>query len=169
MYSSCTVLTSALLLDVLKADKSAVQYLLLSTINFMLLYKNLCKFCCSLEISMRRVSGNLWMLQLLILWCSGDPDIKEFMAVYVKWSVNPGKRCAGRYVRWVCVLGVGDLHDLLYRREFFVNKFDIEYQPLAFECAERWLQHRVNCQKKFDVEFYRRLSFVVAHHKRLSS
>ena len=113
-----------------------------------------------------------WMLCYVIFvanLCLGDPDIKEFMAVYVKWSLNRGKRCAGKYVRWVCVLGVGDLHDLWHRHEFFVNKFDIEYEPLAFECAERWLQHRVNCRKKFDVEFYRRLSFVVAHRKRLSS
>jgi len=90
------------------------------------------------------------------------------MAVYVKWSNSKRSRCAGKYVRWVCVLGVGDLHDLLPRHEFFVNKFDLEYQPLAFECTERWLQHRVFCQVKIDVEFYRSLSFVVAHNKRLS-
>ena len=90
------------------------------------------------------------------------------MAVFVKWSSIKGTRCAGKYVRWVCVLGVGDLCDLLPRREFFVNKFDMDYEPLAFECTERWLQHRVLCPAKFDVEFYRRLSFVIAHYDRLS-
>ena len=77
-------------------------------------------------------------------------------------------RCEGKWVRAICILGLGDLHDLSTRREFFVNKFDIEYEPLAFECAERWLQHRVRCPVKTDVEFYRRLSFVVAHYDRLS-
>jgi len=103
-----------------------------------------------------------------IVLCTGDPDTKEFMAVYAKWSVNRGTYCAGKYVRWVCILGVGDLQDLLHRHEFFVNKFDIEYQSLAFECSERWLQHRVNCPKKFDVGFYRNLSFVIAHRNRIS-
>jgi len=87
------------------------------------------------------------------------------MAVYVKWSSNKGTKCAGKYVRWVCILGVGDLHELMSRREFFVNKFHIEFQPLAFECAERWLQRRVHFPVKFDAGFYRSLSFVVAHNK----
>jgi len=101
--------------------------------------------------------------------CLGNPDTKEFMAVYVNWSINAGHvRCAGKYVRWICVLGVGDLRDLLHRREFFVNKFYLEYQPLAFECAERWLQHRVRCPVNSDVEYYRRLSFVVAHNDMFS-
>jgi len=94
--------------------------------------------------------------------------MKEFMAVYVKWYHGVSDPCAGKYVRWVCILGVGDLQHLLLRHEFFVNKFDIEYQPLAIECAERWLQHRVQCPVKFDVGFYRRLSFVVAHNARLN-
>lgn len=107
----------------------------------------------------------------LIFWyfvCLGNPDIKEFMGVYVKWSSMVHSRCAGKYVRWVCVLGVGDLSDLLTRHEFFVNKFDINYQPLAFDCAERWLQHRVHCPVNFNVSFYRHLSFVTSHYDRLS-
>jgi len=103
-----------------------------------------------------------------IILCSGYPDTKEFMAVHAKWSLSKNSTCAGKYVRWVCVLGVGDLGELLTRPEFFVNKFDLEYQPIAFECAERWLQHRVHCPHKFDVEFYRRLSFVIAHNNKLS-
>jgi len=90
------------------------------------------------------------------------------MALYVKWSAIRGTKCAGKYVRWVCILGVGDLPDLWPRHEFFVNKFDMNYQPLAFECAERWLHHRVRCLARFDAEFYRRLSFVVAHNNRLN-
>jgi len=88
------------------------------------------------------------------------------MAVYVKWSSAAGARCMGKYVRWICILGVGDLRELLLRREFFVNKFDLTYQPLAFECTERWLQHRVRCPVEFDDAFYRSLSFVVAHNDR---
>jgi len=117
-------------------------------------------------MSTRHVSDDFWNVWMIL--CLGDADKKEFMAVYVKWK-STTDRCAGKYVHYICILGVGDLRDLLPRREFFVNKFDIEYEPLAFECAERWLQHRVRCPAKTDVEFYQNLSFVVAHNGRRSS
>ena len=101
--------------------------------------------------------------------CSGNADKKEFMAVYVKWQSGSRCICEGKYVRYICILGVGDLHELLPRREFFVNKFDLTYEPLAFECAERWLQHRVHCPVAFDARFYQSLSFVVAHNNKLSN
>jgi len=117
-------------------------------------------------MSTRHVSDDFWNVWMIL--CLGDADKKEFMAVYVKWK-STTDRCAGKYVHYICILGVGDLRDLLPRREFFVNKFDIEYEPLAFECAERWLQHRVRCPAKTDVEFYQNLSFVAAHNGRRSS
>jgi N-acetyllactosaminide beta-1,6-N-acetylglucosaminyltransferase len=81
--------------------------------------------------------------------------------VYVKWY--PEVKCAGYWKRGICILGVGDLPDLLTRKEFFVNKFELDSQPLAFECIEAWLQQRVLCPAPLDLDFYRRLRFVTSH------
>jgi len=90
---------------------------------------------------------------------AGVPESKPFLAVFVKWY--PLEKCSGVWKRGVCVLGVGDLPDLVLRREFFVNKFAIDYQPLALECAEAWLEHRVQCAVPFNTTFYRQLPFIL--------
>ena len=90
---------------------------------------------------------------------TGLPDTKPFLAVYVKWY--PQVACHGVWKRGVCVLGVGDLPDLVLRHEFFVNKFAIDYQPLALECSEAWLEHRVRCAVPFNTTYYEQLPFIV--------
>ena len=90
---------------------------------------------------------------------AGVPDTKPFLAVYVKWY--PVVACHGVWKRGVCVLGAGDLPDLLQRPEFFVNKFAIDFQPLALECLEAWLEHRVRCTVPFNTTYYRQLPFIV--------
>ena len=98
--------------------------------------------------------------EVILCWCceTGYPDSKPFLAVYVKWY--PLAKCHGVLKRGVCVLGVGDLPDLLVRPEFFVNKFAIDYQPLALECLEAWLEHRVRCAVPFNTSYYQTLSFI---------
>ena len=95
-----------------------------------------------------------------VWYVTGKPDEKPFLAVYVKWSVNRDK-CAGKFVRWVCVFGIGDLKDLIGRHEFFVNKFDAHYDALALQCAETWLEHRVQCSTQIDANFYASLPHVM--------
>ncbi|KAK3608206.1 hypothetical protein CHS0354_039222 [Potamilus streckersoni] len=87
----------------------------------------------------------------------GPPDKKRWLAVFAKW----GERCQGKYVRGVCVFGVGDLHELVAREELFVNKFHLTYQPLALDCLEEWLYNRTFNSEIVDLDFYRNLPFIL--------
>ena len=90
---------------------------------------------------------------------TGLPESKPFMAVYAKW--DPEAKCAGHWKRGVCIFGVGDLPDLVSRKEFFVNKFEMESEPLAYECMEDWFHSRVVCPENLNIDYYRRLSYVI--------
>ncbi|KAL3876239.1 hypothetical protein ACJMK2_034109 [Sinanodonta woodiana] len=87
----------------------------------------------------------------------GPPDEKRWLAVFAKWD----EPCQGKYVRGVCVFGVGDLHELVGREELFVNKFHLTYQPLALDCMEEWLYNRTLNSEIVDLDFYRKLPFIL--------
>lgn len=89
---------------------------------------------------------------------SGPPNDKPWLAVFVKWG-RPSN-CHGHFVRGVCILGAGDLPDLILRKELFVNKFYEGYQPLAIDCLEAWIRHRELCPVSLDLDFYKNLQFV---------
>jgi len=69
--------------------------------------------------------------------------------------------CHGQFVRGVCVFGVGDLPQLVQRREFFANKFYADSEPLALDCLEARLRHNERCPPEFDREFYSKLPFII--------
>ena len=94
--------------------------------------------------------------------CSaGYPSEKPWLAVYAKWSGTTGTPCHGRYVRAVCVFGVGDLPQLVRRREFFANKFYADFQPLTLDCLDSWLRHKERCPPRFQHEYYSKLPFII--------
>lgn len=84
-----------------------------------------------------------------------------------RWRAS-GYRCRGRYVRDVCVLGVGDLPELLDSTGLFVNKLHYNYQPLTFDCLEqlhynrtlRDILHPTISESRIDLNHYRQLNFV---------
>ncbi|WAQ97710.1 GCNT3-like protein [Mya arenaria] len=91
---------------------------------------------------------------------SGRPDDKPWLAVHAAWGgVDP---CKGKYVRGVCVFGLGDLAALVHKRHLFVNKFHLEYQPLALECLEEWLHNRTAepAHQPLNLTYYRKLPFI---------
>ncbi|XP_013379216.1 beta-1,3-galactosyl-O-glycosyl-glycoprotein beta-1,6-N-acetylglucosaminyltransferase 3 [Lingula anatina] len=89
---------------------------------------------------------------------AGVPDKKAWLAVYAAWGgVDP---CAGRWMRAVCVMGVGDLHRLIERKEFFVNKFLYDFEPPALDCAEEWIRAKATFAFPFDLNYYRALPFL---------
>ncbi|XP_070555438.1 N-acetyllactosaminide beta-1,6-N-acetylglucosaminyl-transferase-like [Ptychodera flava] len=64
----------------------------------------------------------------------------------IKWSQYDGKlypKCAGQYVRQVCVFGVGDLPWLTFQHHLFANKFDLNLDPVVVQCLEEWLKNRL--------------------------
>ncbi|KAL8578022.1 hypothetical protein ACOMHN_048798 [Nucella lapillus] len=56
------------------------------------------------------------------------------------WSFVPNTKCHGRWVRFICHFGVGDLPTLISPSSPFLiaNKFSYDYQPAAYDCLEQW-------------------------------
>ena len=82
--------------------------------------------------------------------------------------VLPCRPCAGKTVRGICIFGVGDLKELGGRPEMFVNKFNADFEPLAYDCMEERLHNRTRQEViSGDVElnetFYAELAFVKSH------
>jgi len=80
----------------------------------------------------------------------GDPETKTFTARatiwlpisdQINWSWSPWP-CYGRWVREICIFGVGDLPWLHRRPELFVNKFYADFEPLAYDCMEELIFNR---------------------------
>lgn len=81
----------------------------------------------------------------------GYPDTNAVQKPYIGRFVNWGKGwkdglerlpfswpCGGKRVRGVCIFGIKDLPLLTNRKELFVNKLHIDYEPLTLECMEEW-------------------------------
>ncbi len=92
---------------------------------------------------------------------TGLPDRKPWVAMYASWDpINP---CHGKRVRGVCVFGIGDLPQLMARKELFANKFYMDYEYLTMDCLEEWLHNKTKFDLPIDTEFYRQLPFVNTH------
>lgn len=89
----------------------------------------------------------------------GDPNTKPWLAVYVNWLLEP---CSGRQKHGICVFGVEDLPRLIHRKEFFVNKFRSDVEPMALECLRAWVDFKESCTglQQLDTDFYKSLPFI---------
>ena len=69
-------------------------------------------------------------------------------------------RCREKhYVHNVCVFSVLDLPALKDRYELIANKFDIEYDPIAYMCMEEWIHNKtVNQVGIKDRRLYRKIA-----------
>ena len=85
---------------------------------------------------------------------TGDPETKAFTArasiwlpisYQAQWSWEHWS-CHGKWVREICIFGVGDLPWLYRRPELFVNKFYAEHEPLAYDCMEELIYNRTVMQ-----------------------
>ena len=97
---------------------------------------------------------------------SGDPNTvfgKPFLSRYKYWLGEAEYKCHGQFVRAICIQGVGDLPMLQKRKELFVNKLYLDYQPATFVCLEELLYNRTWDEYKGDVVFntsyYERLDY----------
>jgi len=110
-----------------------------------------------------------WLLSL----ASGDPDKKKTFARVKRWSFDRDRavRCRGKWVRWICQVGVGDLPWVVASPHMFLNKIRLETDPAAFVCLELWYRDRVRRQLRhlasendtFDVSLYASQPFVRDH------
>ncbi|XP_048757689.2 beta-1,3-galactosyl-O-glycosyl-glycoprotein beta-1,6-N-acetylglucosaminyltransferase-like [Ostrea edulis] len=86
--------------------------------------------------------------------CAGVPTRKWWIAVYTLWQMVH-KDCHGKYVRDICVFGLGDLNRLVSKRELFANKFHHDYQPLALQCMEEWMFNTTFTEVPSEAYYYR--------------
>ena len=80
-------------------------------------------------------------------------DMSDLNAIarLVKWQLHEGSQdspdavypeCQGSHVRAICVYGAGDLKWMLKHHHLFANKFDIDTDPVAVYCLEKYLRKR---------------------------
>ena len=94
---------------------------------------------------------------------TGHPDKKPYIARYIGWNSEKNKdRCiAKRYIHNVCVFSIEDLPKLKTQFQLIANKFDIEYDPIAYSCMEEWLFNKTRSMVHIvNEKFYKRLAFV---------
>jgi len=93
----------------------------------------------------------------------GDPGLKVFQTRYKVWQ-SAGETCSGKWQRFICNLGSGDLYRLQHAKQLFVNKFRSEDDPIAFECMQHWYNQRNNEQSsQINIDFYKQLPWVNKH------
>ncbi|XP_067671806.1 beta-1,3-galactosyl-O-glycosyl-glycoprotein beta-1,6-N-acetylglucosaminyltransferase-like [Haliotis asinina] len=91
---------------------------------------------------------------------AGDPENRDrkFFGRYKIWK-DYGLPCRGRYVRLICVFGVGDLARLTTAVGLFANKFHASFQPMAYQCVREWyfqkVERELHGHLDFDVSLYR--------------
>ncbi|XP_038073959.1 beta-1,3-galactosyl-O-glycosyl-glycoprotein beta-1,6-N-acetylglucosaminyltransferase 4-like [Patiria miniata] len=72
------------------------------------------------------------------------PQIRLFRVRYVLWYTRASPRkCRGKYVRWVCIFTIGDIHYVQQQPHLFANKFYYDYDPVSLQCLEEALEFRV--------------------------
>lgn len=101
----------------------------------------------------------IYLFYIVSLLISGDPNTKPWLASYAGWREN-GDPCFGRWVRNICVFGIGDILYLTEKKHLFANKFYIDQQPLALDCLEEWLLSKTCRPVTLDLDYYRNLPFV---------
>ena len=64
---------------------------------------------------------------------------------YKNWQRYHGvylRDCHGKFVRNICILGLGDISKAVKDIGLYANKFQYDYEPLAYDCLEEWLYER---------------------------
>uniref|UniRef100_A0A3Q0KU07 Putative glycosyltransferase 14 family member n=2 Tax=Schistosoma mansoni TaxID=6183 RepID=A0A3Q0KU07_SCHMA len=93
-------------------------------------------------------------------------DKKNLSSPFIARYVNWGKQnCLSQHTRrTVCIIGKAHLPFIPSRMEFFVNKFQENFQPIAYDCTEYYIMNKVikemqtkQLDPNFDVTFYSRL------------
>jgi hypothetical protein len=87
---------------------------------------------------------------------------------YKMWQFH-NDPCAGKWERYICHFGVGDLPRLTSTPYLIANKFSYHYQPLAYDCVEKWYFEKVKAENddpetslvtSLNITMYEHLDFV---------
>ena len=111
-------------------------------------------------------------MSIINIFSIGWPEDKEngYLQIvrYVIWIFGGGP-CHGKYVRAVCIFGVGDLPAMAKDYHLFVNKLYYDYQPMAMRCMEErhynWTREDILglAADRLNMTFYKNLPNVKHH------
>ncbi|XP_041372306.1 beta-1,3-galactosyl-O-glycosyl-glycoprotein beta-1,6-N-acetylglucosaminyltransferase 3-like [Gigantopelta aegis] len=94
-----------------------------------------------------------------------DDGKRVYLTRYKVWLALKDVEChSAKYVREVCIFGIGDLHTLTTVPHLFANKFHWEFQPLVLDCLEKWYFDKVSAEKRgiftFNTTIYEQRHFI---------
>lgn len=98
---------------------------------------------------------NVWVILNIFLWVFGGYEMEirykygMFLFCFINWEDDKLK-CYGKYVRSVCVFGIGDLFWFGSRFQLIVNKFDYYFDYFVLDCLEDLFRNRI-----YDLFVYR--------------
>lgn len=85
-----------------------------------------------------------------------------YIGRYVKWADRPCIR--GKIRNGICLIGIFILPNIPKRMEIFANKFDQDFEPIAYDCTENYVMEKVlkemrdnQLDPNFNVTFYSQL------------
>ncbi|XP_061162248.1 beta-1,3-galactosyl-O-glycosyl-glycoprotein beta-1,6-N-acetylglucosaminyltransferase-like [Saccostrea echinata] len=102
---------------------------------------------------------NVWATLNTFPWAPGgyETEIRHkygtFLSRAINWEDDKPK-CHGKYVRSVCVFGIGDLPWLASRPQLIANKFDYHFDHLVLDCLEDLLRNRTNDPSVHRLDWY---------------
>ncbi|CAF0770272.1 unnamed protein product [Brachionus calyciflorus] len=77
---------------------------------------------------------------------------KNTLVRYSAWS--KAYNCTGKIRNGMCVFSIGDLSHVIKRREFLINKFMIDNDPISYQCMEEWFDKNERTNSTLDLDFY---------------
>jgi len=104
--------------------------------------------CPTTQWHCQKQTGSLCVCLYVCVFCIGDPDSKRCFTRAKRWIFNPGEHCAGRWIREVCNVAVGDLPWVIDSSKMFINKIRLDDSPTAFRCLELWYRDRVAAERQ---------------------
>nr|XP_022338576.1 beta-1,3-galactosyl-O-glycosyl-glycoprotein beta-1,6-N-acetylglucosaminyltransferase 3-like [Crassostrea virginica]XP_022338578.1 beta-1,3-galactosyl-O-glycosyl-glycoprotein beta-1,6-N-acetylglucosaminyltransferase 3-like [Crassostrea virginica] len=102
---------------------------------------------------------NVWATLNTLPWAPGgyETEIRHkygtFLSRAINWEDDKPK-CHGKYVRSVCVFGIGDLPWLGSRPQLIANKFDYHFDHLVLDCLEDLLRNRTRYPSVHRLDWY---------------
>ena len=62
--------------------------------------------------------------------------------------------CPSIWRNYICILSIHDLDALVKSNHFMANKFMLDYDPLAFQCMEEWIQKKIDNKLIIQMDIY---------------
>jgi hypothetical protein len=90
--------------------------------------------------------------------------------IKIKLFVKRGQKnyeCKGIYIHNVCIYSLRDVPELVGRREYFANKFHLQYDPVTYQCMEEWMANKIKKEETIKITDYCRLPFIKDYTQRV--